>query len=270
MTSNKSNIYSFIFHDIIKQPSIVLLLIITLIISILPFFSVLTHSENGLSILILFNKLNLPVASNGNIWLTYYAWVNASIFVLVLPQHFIETINKNRISLILSKSISRNFFLLQELFGIFLVASFCSLFNLLLFISILINFGMISYVIIFFSIVLPFIIVMIYLVVMYLSAITNSYGLTIILLFLHLLIFSPLLSNKVYFMSLFGNSVFVNYLLNILNSVLPQFYNLLNFSVLSHALNLNFILSLFLTIISFLPVALLLFFHIRRREFWIL
>lgn len=243
---------------------------ILILISILTPFSELNELDNNALKLNLFDKpLPIIIVKRGLIWVSYFFWILNLLFILAIPVPLLELLNKRRISLILSKPISRYDLINKSLIAFFIVSLVYSVTTMLLIaISFYLKYNIVPLAFILSTLTLPFSLLGVYIIIVFFVLTTNSYGLTVLLVLLYKIVISPVLESFEKILSLFDiNNQIIVIIGKVLYYLLPQVDKLNGVSLQIYQSILPSYGSSLSIILSFIPVLSVIYIIINRKEF---
>lgn len=263
----KNNLIKLLVKETVFQTPLVLWGLIIIIVS----FTILIGEirlHNQITVLFIFNT-SFPIAQNGVIWFSYLFWVLALLCIISFPKSLLENIESKRISVILSKSLSRNNFVLQHLLGMIISLYYYMFFAILVFALLgIVKFNFIPVDLLLTLSILPISFTLLLIMLMYIAFVFRSYGFSVLFVLVHWLILSPLLSRRLSILeSLDSGNTVLRLFFDILYYSTPQLseVNNLLLSILNkQSANMHNLIGI---IFSTFPISFLLLRYINRKDF---
>ena len=265
--NNKGSLIPLAVRENIFQATMILWGVIAVIVSIILFFSQVTVEGQNTKIIVM--GMSFPMANNGVIWITYIFWIISMLCIITFPKYLLDIIDKKRISLVLSKPISRNDFILQNILSLTLCVFIYSIASALLVVLVgIIKFHLFPTGIVLSLLFLPLAICILIIMTMYFTFKFNSYSLSAVIVLAHLIILSPALASRAVILKNAGiEKGILKIIADIFYYVTPHIYKGINYCLSLVSGHYPDLIELAGLVFSLLPVSYLLYRHVNRKEF---
>ncbi|MFA3783935.1 hypothetical protein ABRY23_12820 [Melioribacteraceae bacterium 4301-Me] len=257
----------FIKENFFQAPLLLWIIIVFITSFIIITARIEFHNSNYFTIYI-FNQ-PFPVADNGSIWIGYLYNILLMLCIIAFPKPILEMIDKKRISLILSKPVSRNNFILQNIISVAVCLYLYVLIAAFFFsITAIVKFSTFPIYFILSLLILPLILTAVYIIILQVTLQFNSFGLSVLVLIIYCFLITKALANRTSFFTMLGiKNELIKRIVDIIFYVTPRVsesIDILFFILKQKAINLCRLLGI---MFSFVPISLVLIRHINKRQF---